>query len=581
MGKNAFTFVLHAHLPYVLAHGSWPHGMDWLWEATCETYIPLVRELETLIADGISPQITLGVTPVLCEQLADERFRAGLEPYLALKIKAARDDADQFARTGEPHLADLARDWERFYTGLRHTFEAWNGDLLGRLRRMQEQGHLEIITCAATHGYLPLLGLDANVSAQIKGGVETYRRHFGCDPRGIWLPECAYRPGYEWTPPVAEAPIPKAVRPGIEVFLAQQGLDYFIVDSALLRGGRAMGVYIDRFEALAQLWQQFEQHYQPRPEERDRSPYEPYLVGSASSAEQALRVETAKPVWVFARDPRTGLQVWSGEHGYPGDGWYLDFHKKHWPGGHRYWRVTHSQADLGGKEVYQPERVADRLAAHAAHFVQLVADTLAQFQAERGEPGILVAPYDAELFGHWWFEGVRWLGQVCRRLHHHPTVVARSCGRFLQTREGPQRLISLPEGSWGEGGFHYIWLNQATEWTWKRIYECEQKMKEIVERWRNGDQADQRQVLQQLGRELLLLESSDWQFLISTWHARDYAEHRFATHYERFTRLAEMVERAARGEMTASDRAFLAEVGDVDRLFPNLQPTWWAPGLGD
>ncbi|HIE52975.1 MAG TPA: DUF1957 domain-containing protein [Armatimonadetes bacterium] len=564
--KSAFTFVLHGHLPYVLAHGTWPHGTDWLLEAACETYIPLVEEIATLVEEGHSPKFTLSLTPVLCEQLADERFQNALPAYAQQKIEAAQRDAEYFARTGQRRLADMARQWEAFYTGVRTAFEErWQRDLLAPLRRWQEEGYLEIITSAATHGYLPLLGREENVRAQIKGGVETYRRHFGCAPRGIWLPECAYRPGYEWSPPLAGAPFPATQRRGLEHFLAEEGIDYFIVDTHLLRGGVARGVYLERFEGLQRLWLQFASHYQPRPEEPEKSPYRPYLVGDPENP-------PARPVWIFTRDPVTGLQVWSREWGYPGDGWYLDFHKKHWPGGHRYWRVTDSKADLAAKQEYEPERVGERLAIHAEHFVRLASETLAQ----TGLAGcILVAPYDLELFGHWWFEGVRWLGQVVRRFPAEGPVQLTTCGEYLSTLRGEQQMVSLPEGSWGEGGFHYIWLNQDTEWTWKHIYACESRVPELLAQYRADPSPRRRKVLEQALRELLLLESSDWQFLISTFHARDYAEQRFAAHVERFTRLAEWLTRPGPLVLSPEEWAFYEECAAADALFPQLDPAWW------
>ena len=209
---NRFTFVLHGHLPYVLSHGTWPHGTDWLLEAACETYIPLVEEIAVLVEEGISPKFTLSLTPALCEQLADERFKSSLFTYIEERMKAARTDAEGFARTGSARMADTAHMWEEFYAGVRRAFDRWGGDLLAPLRTWQEEGHIEVMTSAATHGYLPLLGRDEDVRAQIKCGVETYRRHFGRDPKGFWLPECAYRPGYEWSPPIPGVPIGRARR---------------------------------------------------------------------------------------------------------------------------------------------------------------------------------------------------------------------------------------------------------------------------------------------------------------------------------------------------------------------------------
>jgi 1,4-alpha-glucan branching enzyme len=271
--QGYFALVLHSHLPYVLSHGTWPHGTDWLVEAAAETYIPLLNVLRRLVNEGISPRITIGVTPVLAEQLADDRFREEFRAYLHLKQEVARENEGEFLRRGDQQLADLAHFWWRYYEDIERDFEErYGGDLVGALRQLQEEGHIEVMTSAATHGYLPLLGRDTSVEAQVRLGVESYRRHFGRDPAGIWLPECGYRPRYPWQRPVGPsgsgAGMKPELRKGVEEFVAEAGLRYFIVDSHLLAGGEALGVYIDRFEALRRLWERSQQGVVREPTER-------------------------------------------------------------------------------------------------------------------------------------------------------------------------------------------------------------------------------------------------------------------------------------------------------------------------
>jgi len=149
---NRFTFVLHGHLPYVLSHGTWPHGTDWLLEAACETYIPLVEEIAVLVEEGISPKFTLSLTPALCEQLADERFKSSLFTYIEERMKAARTDAEGFARTGSARMADTAHMWEVFYAGVEGVRSLGGGpsgspeDLAGggTHRGYDERGHPRI-----------------------------------------------------------------------------------------------------------------------------------------------------------------------------------------------------------------------------------------------------------------------------------------------------------------------------------------------------------------------------------------------------------------------------------------------------
>ncbi len=572
MANGYFSFVLHSHLPYVISHGQWPHGMDWLNEAAAETYLPLVETFRK-IAGQVRGRIgvTIGVTPILAEQLADDRFKNSFVEYLDIKITVADENREEFEKVGDSHKASLATMWRNFYLHQKRLFtDELGGDIIGALRKLQDDGVIEIITCAATHGYLPLLSRDECVSAQIQLGASTYRKHFGTDPAGIWLPECAYRPSYEWVSPLADegyGPVKPVQRKGVEQLVSEAGIKYFLVDSHLLKGGKAIGVYIDRFEALQKLWQQFEKAYTPRAENEQYSPYLPHLVGDASHQD---------PVAFFTRDPKSGLQVWSGEHGYPGDGMFLDFHKKHFPGGHRYWRVTSAEADLADKKEYESERVDEILESQSTHFVELLAEILDGHKSGSNGDGMITAPYDTELFGHWWFEGPQWLEKVLSKLGDSG-VTPTTCADFLE-RTAPKDVVGLPEGSWGEGGFHYIWLNDWNRWTWRHIYKSEDRMCEVALGLTEKSSAQSHRVACQLGRELLLMESSDWQFLISTWSARDYAEARVALHSENFERLYEMLGRLDRDGSTGdADWKFLEQCEQSDKVFDDLEPSLWLP----
>ncbi len=573
MSKGYFTFVLHSHLPYVISHGQWPHGMDWLNEAAAETYLPLIDTFER-VSNKFSGRIgvTIGVTPILAEQLADERFKNSFSDYLEQKIAAAEENRSEFEQVGDGHKAYLADMWRKFYQDAKELFtEKLGGDILAALRSLQEREKIEIITCAATHGYLPLLGRDECVRAQLAQGAATYRRHFGTQARGVWLPECAYRPSYDWVNPLAEegyGPKKPVRRKGIEQLVSEAGLKYFIVDSHMLKGGKAIGVYIDRFEALQRLWKQFEETYEPRPEDIERTPYMPYLVGDTGHHD---------PVAVLTRDPKSGLQVWSGEWGYPGNGMFLDFHKKHFPGGHRYWRVTSAKADLADKQEYEPHRVEEIIENQSSHFVGLLEGVISEYHSESGFAGMVTAPYDTELFGHWWFEGPRWLGRVLEKLEESDIVDLYSCSAFLETAK-PLTVVSLPEGSWGEGGFHYIWLNDWTKWTWRHVYEAEDKMCEVARKLHDRGSENAHRVACQMGRELLILESSDWQFLISTWSARDYAEARVARHWENFQRLHAIFGRLEAGDsVDEADWRFLQICEENNKVFQDIKPSLWLP----
>jgi len=556
--------VLHTHLPLVLNHGRWPHGSDWLNEAVVECYLPLLDVARRLAAEGLSPRWTVNISPVLAEQLAAPVFQKEIEFFIQTRLRYVEDNRRYFRESGQERLLALTEYWEAYFERMWALFRGMGGDLVGAFAGLARDGHLEIITCAATHGYLPLLSRDESIHLQLRTAVETHRRHFGRRPRGIWLPECGYRPRYEWSPPIGAGRVPRAVRPGLEELLARYGLEFFVVDTHLVCGGAPLAAYRDVFPTLAALGGPAAGAWTTRAGE-ERSPYRPYRVASRGGTGSAV---------AFVRDPRTTLQVWSRDHGYPGDPQYLEFHKKHFPGGFRYWRVTGARVDLGDKDLYAPAAAGERVGLHADHFVHLVRETLAG-AAPEGAAGIVVAPYDAELFGHWWFEGPAWLEAVVRRMAANgvrPVTLAEVVDEGV-----PPPPVTLREGSWGEGGDHRIWLNRETEWTWERIYDVEQALLARLRsvRARRPLPPLQQRVLAQACREVLLLQASDWQFLVTTGNARDYAERRFAGHYAEAKQLLELADRVAAGEaLTREEAERLQRLEQADFVFPELDPAW-------
>jgi 1,4-alpha-glucan branching enzyme len=548
----------------VVNHGRWPHGSDWLCEAAFECYLPLLETAHRLVADGISPKWTINISPVLTEQLASPEFQKELAFYYENVRRACVESREHFERAGLKDIVALTHFWEEFYERMWEMHRRIGGDIPGTFADLGRAGHVEIITCAATHGYLPLLGRDESIHLQLRTAVETHRRHFGRAPRGIWLPECAYRPRYEWTPPTGrDSGRVRSVRPGIEEMLARHGLEYFVADAHLVAAGNPVFLYRD----FVPLRTGTDEPASEVPGTERRSPYQPYRVGSRGGTGTAV---------AFFRDPKTTLQVWSREHGYPGDYAYLEFHKKHFPGGLRFWRITDQSGDLGRKQVYDPRVAEQKVGAHAGHFVELVKATLAE--AGAAGPAVVCSPYDAELFGHWWFEGPQWLEQIARGMARAGVAVG-TLGEVLDAAP-PTTTLALPEGSWGEGGDHRVWLNRDTEWTWDRVYSAETEWAGHLGAGAGGD-GDQRRVFAQATRELLLLESSDWQFLITTGTARDYAERRIAEHYAEFKRLSEMLRGLRAGDaLSPEDAGMLRRLEREDFCFPDLDPAWGLPPGG-
>jgi 1,4-alpha-glucan branching enzyme len=409
--------------------GRWPHGEEWIHEAAVETYIPLLQALYDLKEEGVPYKITVGITPILAEQLADRDVLANLDLYIADKLERAQadlarftagtvaavrrrpadddeedefeeedfeddddfddiddddfddddddfededdddDDDDDFYNrvvtatdegaatapnwwTGHPQAVAAATFYVNFFEGTQRALRVrFKGNLIAAFKQLQDEGLIEITTCAATHGYLPLLATDSAINAQLTTGIRSYRRHFGRAPRGIWLPECAYRPAY-----YEES---GAIRPGIESFLAEQNIKVFFCETHLITGGQPVGMAaaeaIGPYGAIKRLYLL---KLEPLTLKNAGTTMLPYWVYDTTAGVNAT---DHSGVAVIGRNNRLGMQVWSAATGYPGDGQYREFHRKDSVSGLQYWRVSGSDVDLGFKELWDPERVYGRV----------------------------------------------------------------------------------------------------------------------------------------------------------------------------------------------------------------------------
>ena len=560
---GSFVLILHTHLPYVIRHGRWPHGLEWLCEAAAECYIPLLNQCQDLWKEGVPPNVTLSFSPVLLEELSDEEFPALFEEFLNERIASAEKDAEYFrTHPDEREFVPVALFWRDWYRKRLEDFtERYDRDLVAAVRQLGQEGAVALQTCGATHGYFPLLGQDESIRAQIGVALEAHQRHFGSRPRGIWMPECAYRPGGFRHAPVASEYGQDGFRLGVEQLLAWGGLDYTVVDAHIVRAGEPVDWYTAKFtrgdspESASGL-----------PLSDPRSLYEIYSIHSTTDPGYGA-------VSVFVRDVETALRVWSGSSGYPGNGEYLEFHKKHHQSGHRYWRVTGRECPLDQKKIYQPAHAEERARADAADFVRQIEGKLLEYREATGRNGTMCLPFDTELFGHWWFEGPLFLGEVIRLLSKSEVVQPRTTSQEL-ARRGHGLPVTLPEGSWGDGGDHRVWLNEETAWTWPLIWKIEKEFLELL-RSRDPENELEERALQQMARELLLLQASDWQFLITTGTATDYAEQRFQEHYE----ACELIGTYIRSLRSGTERLDLFEeicrLETRDRLFPEIDLNNW------
>jgi 1,4-alpha-glucan branching enzyme len=466
-------------------------------------------------------------------------------------------------------MVNVAQFWRHFYEQALRQFDELGSNIIRGFQHFYDSGAIEIITCGATHGYFPLLGTDSSIHAQVQTGVETHERFFGRKPRGIWLPECGYRPAGMWqfpVPPDGSSRPPKPFyREGVEQILAEHGLQFFYVDTHLVDSS----THFTPYQLLAGGIPRAMESVEEPPQKNFYRPY--YADGPDRDAQVAF----------FTRDPRTSVQVWSGDHGYPGDANYLEFHKKRWPGGNRYWRITGSKIDLGLKQPYDPAIALERTREHAKHFVRITTETLERYGKNGAGAPILTAPFDAELFGHWWFEGPEWLKNVALEFAKPESRVKLiSCTDYLD-QYPPTAYVALPEGSWGAESNNSVWLNEDTAWTWKHIYAAELAVQQMInsDLWRGNETATR--LVKQICRELLLLESSDWQFLITTKAARDYAEKRFNTHLEQFRALLDTWRRFEGTRQIPAEKLQELEAIELrDSVFPEIDPELWGTTHG-
>ncbi len=560
---GSFVLILHTHLPYVIRHGRWPHGLEWLCEAAAECYIPLLNQCNQLREEGIGANITFSFSPVLLEQLADEEFPALLEEFLQERIRSAGEDMEYFrGQPEEREFVPVASFWRRWFQDRLEDFTGRYGrDLVGAFRDLRDGGAIALQTCGASHGYFPLLGCDESIHAQVQTAVDVHRKHFGSSPRGIWMPECAYRPGGYRRSPLPTEDAPEGFRLGVEQVLAAAGLDYTIVDAHTVRGGEPVNWYAARFTGEGE-----NEGGSGLPLSDPRSLYDIYKIHSTTDPSYGN-------VSVFARDVETALRVWSGSSGYPGNEDYLEFHKKHHRSGHRYWRVTGRESDLAEKRMYHPVAAREQVGRDAADFVRHVQEKLREYRNVTGREGTLCLPFDTELFGHWWFEGPAFLGEVLRRLSEDTEVEARTAEREID-RRGPGLPVTLPESSWGDGGDHRVWLNEETAWTWPIIWKAERRFLELL-RSRNRENRLEERALRQMGRELMLLQASDWQFLITTGTAEDYAVERFREHAEDLALIGEYIDSLRSGVERLDLFDELCRIETRNRLFPEIDPDVW------
>ncbi len=555
MTVGSFVFMLHSHLPYYRKAGMWPFGEENLYECMSETYVPLLNAISELYEEeGIKAKLTVGITPILAEQLNDEHLKNGFVEYLDSRIAAVSKDLERYPDPKvehSQHLKYLAKYYFDWFNHIKDSFvNKYNKDLISAFKKYQDLGCIEITTSGATHGFSPLLATDSNLNAQFKVGSDTTKRLFGKKAKGCWLPECAYRQGYEFTGKDGK----KKWRPAIEVTLQNNDIEYFFTESHVIEGGNSVGN-----RRVVGIYGNIEYIPLPAREETGYDTYSAYWLPDAQVA-------------VMGRNDRAGFQVWSAADGYPGDGCYREFHKKDDKSGMNYWRITSPKTDLGDKMLYDPVLAMNQVNSNSDHYTTLIYDLLKNYKSQKGKEGLIMVSFDTELYGHWWFEGIEFIKQVVRKINNFiPEIERLTAGEYLE-KHPPVDTIQIPESSWGQGGHFYVWLNHLTEWMWPIIHGCEKRIIDIVSKYEKiPEDKLLHRALNQLARENLLLQSSDWPFLITTWQAKDYATERFQEHVARFEKIADMIEE------NRIDDLELQKIESIDNCFPVIDYRVYLP----
>ena len=524
--KGMLALVLHAHLPYV-RHPEYPNSIEehWLFEAMTETYIPLLQMFGRLDRDGVPGKITMSLTPTLGSMLQDELLMNRYDQYLDRMIELAQKELERTRWQAE--IFPLAQMYYALYKDTKHAFaNEYHRNLVKAFGLYQAKGKVEIIASCATHGFLPLMDQPQAIDAQIGVGVEWYRRQFHQDPVGFWLPECGYALG-------------------VDKALQKHGVRYVITDTH--------GVL----------------HSIPKPRYSVYAPiYSPTGVG------------------FFGRDMESSKQVWSATEGYPGDFEYRDFYrdigydcefdyvKPYLPGGVRgntgikYHRITGKDME---KQPYSPHAAREKAAQHGGNFMFNREKQIEFLCNHMDREPIIVAPYDAELLGHWWFEGPQWLEFLIRKLAYDQQIITLGTpGEYLD--QYPQNQVAQPSMStWGNNGYNEVWLDDCNDWIYQHLSLIAAEMVQLgtIE---TTNQLMQR-ALAQAVREVLLAQSSDWAFIIKAGTMVDYATYRTKVHVARFWQLHDQIRKEA------IDEKQLAEIERQDNIFPDLDYRVYRQGI--
>lgn len=493
MSRLRLNIILNAHLPFV-RHPDHERFFEetWLFEAIDDTYLPLLRALRRLEQDGIPFRLTMSFSPTLTAMLTDKLLQERYRRYLDVKIELGEKELVRTRGTVEEPLAALYL--EIFRTNRREFDELYGGNILKGYLYFHKAGKLELITSLATYPFAPLYhSKPKNILAQILVAVESHYQVFGHEPQGMWLADSGFYPG-------------------LDSLLAKAKIKFFNL--------AAHGLLLA----------------EPRP-----------LRGVLAP------VRTPAGLVAFGRHLGSSNDVWDKEYGYPADPVYRDFYRDigydlpmDYVGpylysgtnpsatGYKYYRVT---GKTDNKAHYDHAEALRKVEEHASNFLYnrcQEADRL--FRSGLEWVPVFNIPFDAELFGHWWYEGVAWLEQVFRQAARIPGLEWVTPVDLL-AEDGYQTVAPI-YSSWGTGGFSEVWLDGANDWIYRHTHRAIDRLLELVKRFPNESGRRERALNQAL-RELLLAQASDWPLMLKTGVTADYARNRVCEHIQNFNTIYE------------------------------------------
>lgn len=527
-------------MPYVLNHGTWPHGDTWLHEVVLESYIPILNMINELHEKGLKARIMISCSPILSEQLLHPHFSDSLVSYANRQIQQAEHDLEKFIKIEDARWnISMGNFWKAWYQHrLRDFREVYFESIPNALAKARDHQLIELMPTSLTHAYLPLLHQGQSIHMQINTAMIHQERIFGHRPACIWLPECGYRPAMD--------DMNSASNQGLEEYLIKNGIQATIIDQSTKVNYVDDGISLKIPERLRPL----------------RSMH----IQSSIHTEQSLAI--------FIRHKELCSRIWSEQQGYPAHPEYLDFHKKEYDSSLRYWKVTDVKTGPENKEPYSPHIGKKQAKQHAFEFVEALEEHAKAYHEMNDDAGVICLAFDTELFGHWWFEGPYFLQSMIEYVADS-TLLEMATISECMGQQGNLDKVTCESGSWGVNGTDQTWKNNATDILWDHIHEAEQTLHTILQKGIKPS-PDKYRILNQALRELMLMQASDWPWLITRNTASDYAEHRFAEHHLFFEALiAIYVQMGEREQCTWDEYHKLENIENKDDILRHITIQDW------